>query len=194
MQKAVQKRTLETRSRLLAAAAELVAAQGFSGLRTEEVVKRAGVAKGTFFAHFPDKESLMDHLIGAQLGDYLDAMAVGPAPVTPESLVDALLPMLDFMTCERYLFDVVLRRSGAAAVEEIGPIAETFARFIDIVTGWAARGRFRTDVPPEVLAEGVQAFAIQAMALNFCARYNTMPLRTRLLPYLDAWLCPATQR
>ena len=52
MKKAVQQRTLETRSRLTSVADQLVAEKGFEALRIEETVQAAGVAKGTFFAHF----------------------------------------------------------------------------------------------------------------------------------------------
>ena len=67
MRKAVQQRTLDTRARLTAVAHELVTDKGFEALRIEEVVAGAGVAKGTFFAHFKDKDELMDLLIGERI-------------------------------------------------------------------------------------------------------------------------------
>ncbi|MDA0341119.1 MAG: TetR family transcriptional regulator, partial [Proteobacteria bacterium] len=45
MARAIQKRTLETRARLIAAAEEIIAESGFEALRVEEVVLRAGTAK-----------------------------------------------------------------------------------------------------------------------------------------------------
>src|SRR6056297_1375519 len=68
----IQPRALQTRARLLDAAQEIIAEVGYEGLRTQEVVKRAGVAKGTLFAHFPDKDALMEILIGAKMDAYLD--------------------------------------------------------------------------------------------------------------------------
>ncbi|MCJ8335947.1 MAG: TetR/AcrR family transcriptional regulator, partial [Epibacterium sp.] len=47
MSRAPQKRRLETRAKLLEVAGEIVSEQGYSGLRVEDVVARAGVAKGT---------------------------------------------------------------------------------------------------------------------------------------------------
>ena len=76
MARAVQQRTLKTRARLTDAACQIIAECGYEGLRIEEVVKRAGVAKGTFFAHFHDKDALMDILIGAEIDSYLDRIEV----------------------------------------------------------------------------------------------------------------------
>lgn len=190
MVKAVQKRTLETRAKLLAAAEQIIAAQGYGAMRVEEVVLKAGVAKGTFFAHFSDKDALMERIIGARIDACLDEIAALSTPKNVEDMVSHLMPLLDFMTCERYVLDVIIRHSGAAAKEEIGPIAQTFTRHIEVVAAWIADGPFRDDVPPGLLAEGVQAFSVQAMALHFCDINNGEPMAARLTTYLKAWLNP----
>lgn len=190
MVKAVQQRAIETRARLLDVAGQLVRDGGYEALRIDEVVARAGVAKGTFFAHFRDKDTLMDQMIGARIDGCLDRAEALPIPDSVERVVDGLMPLLEFMTSERYVFDVILRRSGAAALAEIGPIAQTFERQGAIVGGWLAMGPFRRDAPINILVEGVQAFAMQAMALYFCALHNRLPLRARFSPYLHAWLTP----
>ena len=186
-----QSRTLKTRARLIAAAEEVISETGFGALRVEEVVRRAGVAKGTFFAHFHDKDALMDQLIGARIDHQLDRMQAAPPPGSVPALVEALTPLMGLMTCERYVFDVIIRHSGAAALEQIGPIAATFERFITVTAAWIAQGPFRQDADPGLLAEGLQAFVVQAMALNFCALNATRPLEDRLAPYLDLWLMAA---
>lgn len=188
MKQAVQTRTLKTRARLLEVSREMAHENGFEGLRVEEVVQRAGVAKGTFFAHFKDKDALMDLLVGARIDEILDHAAARPAPTTVDQLVARLMPMLIFMTSERYIFDVCLRLSGALAAEEIGVIATTFHRQHSMIVGWLSRGAFRADVSPELLADGVQAFATQSMALNFCALHNNQTVEERFKPYLKAWL------
>ena len=191
MRKAVQQRTLDTRARLTAVAHGLVTDKGFEALRIEEVVLGAGVAKGTFFAHFQDKDELMDLLIGERISTLLDRMAKGPAPRDVEQMARRLMPVVDLMASERYVFDVILRRSGAAALEEIGPIAMTFGRLEEIVGQWLAQGSFfRKDVPIDILVEGVEAFLAQTLALNFCALHRDKPMKDRLLPYLRAWLAP----
>lgn len=63
----------------------------------------------------------------------------------------------------------------------------TFDRHLQIVSRWLDNGTFRHDVPLPILAEGIQAFGNQTVALHFCTTHAAMPLRKRLLPYLQAW-------
>lgn len=192
MKKAVQQRTLETRARLTEVSHTLANEKGFEAFRIDEVVLLAGVAKGTFFAHFKDKDELMDLLIGERIHALLDRMAALPAPRNAEQVVKRLLPVMAFMGSERYVFDVILRRSGAAALADIGPIALSFGRLEEITTQWLAKGTFRQDVPTDTLVEGIEAFVIQTVALGFCALRSHKPMKDRLLPYLRAWLSPPT--
>ena len=190
MARAQQKRTLETRTRLIAASEEIIEKHGFKELRVEEVVLIAGTAKGTFFAHFKDKDALMDLIIGGRIDQYLDKLKEEAAPTTIQEMIEALMPLIEFMTSERYVFDLILRYSGAAAVEEIGPIAMTFDRQIEIFESWLAKTKFRRDITPDLQAEGVQAFMTQAMATKFCALHGAQSVRDRLMLYLNAWLRP----
>jgi len=49
---------LSTKDTLLAAAAELIREVGFDAMTTAAVAKRAGVAEGTIYRHFPSKDAL----------------------------------------------------------------------------------------------------------------------------------------
>jgi AcrR family transcriptional regulator len=60
-------RAVERRDAILAAALDVFAAQGFAAARLDDVAKRAGVAKGTIYLYFADKETLFQELIRAQL-------------------------------------------------------------------------------------------------------------------------------
>lgn len=190
MARATQKRTLETRARLVAAATALIDANGYEAMRVEEVVLKAGTAKGTFFAHFADKDSLMDLIIGAKIDTLLDHLDEISSPQTVQAITDALMPLCEFMTSERYVFDVILRYSGAAHIEEVGSIATSFGRQVAILEKWLTGSTFRPDLSAELAAEGVHSFMIQAMALKFCALHNSTAISDRLGPYLDAWLNP----
>ena len=190
MTEVVQARTLKTRARLVDAAKAVIAETGCGAMRVEEVVRRAGVAKGTFFAHFSDKDALMDRLIGARIDAMLDDLEAHGAPDSAAGITEALLPLMRFMTCERYVFDVILLHSVDFLIKEIGPIALTFERFVSVVAVWISNGSFRQDAPPGILAEGVQSFAVNAMALHFCALHSDLSFQDRLTPYLELWLLP----
>lgn len=190
MTKTVQARTLKTRAKLLSAAGNLIANSGYEALRVEDVVLKAGVAKGTFFSHFKDKEALMDQLIGARLAEILSEIDAGPVPGSASEMVKALMPFIAFATSERYVFDLILRYSGATAIQEIGPIAQTFLQQYELSFKWVTDPNLavRDDIPPELLAEGIGAFLIQAISLGFCALHSSNSVEERLEPYLEAWL------
>src|SRR4051812_32130414 len=60
-------RSAERRDAILAAALEEFAASGFAATRLDDVARRAGVAKGTIYLHFADKDALFQELIRSQL-------------------------------------------------------------------------------------------------------------------------------
>jgi AcrR family transcriptional regulator len=47
----------------LAAAEEVFGEDGFTGASVAEIVRRAGVAQGTFYVYFPDKKSVFEELV-----------------------------------------------------------------------------------------------------------------------------------
>ena len=56
-------RTAERRAAIVEAAMEEFIARGFTATRLDDIAKRAGVAKGTIYLHFKDKESMFEELI-----------------------------------------------------------------------------------------------------------------------------------
>ena len=57
-----RKKTEARREAILDAALEEFAAKGYAGARMEDIARRAGVAKGTLYLHFGDKEGLFNGL------------------------------------------------------------------------------------------------------------------------------------
>lgn len=82
----------DARARVLDAAVELFAAQGYDGTSVTQVINRAGVAKGGFYHHFASKEALLyevyGDLIGRQLAGLDEILARGlPAAETLRALI-----------------------------------------------------------------------------------------------------------
>lgn len=82
-------KTAATRSAIVEAALDEFAAKGFAGARLDDVARRAGVAKGTIYVHFRDKESLFEELVRASLG---------PIVAAAEEMPDADMPLRLFAT------------------------------------------------------------------------------------------------
>jgi AcrR family transcriptional regulator len=60
-------RAAERRQAIIDAALDEFVARGFTATRLDDIAKRAGVAKGTIYLHFKDKESMFEELIRTAL-------------------------------------------------------------------------------------------------------------------------------
>jgi AcrR family transcriptional regulator len=77
----------ETRAKLLDAAAEVFAEQGYDGARVSEIARRAGLSTGAIYAHYPDKAALLAEAVRTHTPDELSALlARGDA----DDMLDAL--------------------------------------------------------------------------------------------------------
>ena len=54
-----QKAAMETRRRLLETAKQMIAEQGFCHVSIDDIVKACGVARGTFYTYFKNKEDIV---------------------------------------------------------------------------------------------------------------------------------------
>ncbi|RKN45546.1 TetR/AcrR family transcriptional regulator [Streptomyces hoynatensis] len=75
--------------RLVAAAVDLFAEQGYDATTVAQIAERAGVTKSTFFRHFPDKRELL--VAGQETLSRLlaEGIAEAPADATPLQAVAA---------------------------------------------------------------------------------------------------------
>jgi AcrR family transcriptional regulator len=73
-------RAAERRAAIIDAALDEFIARGFTATRLDDVAKRAGVAKGTIYLHFKDKESMFEELIRTALVPLIGRLH-GPTPI-----------------------------------------------------------------------------------------------------------------
>ena len=77
------------RSAILDAALDEFSARGFAAARLDDVAKRAGVAKGTIYLHFEDKESLFQELIRSKMSPVVGTLEAAFATDLPlRTIVD----------------------------------------------------------------------------------------------------------
>jgi AcrR family transcriptional regulator len=72
-------RAAERRQAIIDAAMEEFISRGFAATRLDDIAKRAGVAKGTIYLHFKDKESMFEELIRTAIVPLVGRMQ-GPPP------------------------------------------------------------------------------------------------------------------
>ena len=73
-------RAAERRQAIIDAALDEFISRGFTATRLDDVAKRAGVAKGTIYLHFRDKEALFQELIRTALVPLIGRLASPPPP------------------------------------------------------------------------------------------------------------------
>ena len=99
-----RKKTEARREAILDAALEEFAAKGYAGARMEDIARRAGVAKGTLYLHFGDKEGLFNGLAESAFAP-MHALAKeildDKTPTLREKLLRFCGPMLDEQGCSR---------------------------------------------------------------------------------------------
>lgn len=108
----------ETRRRLLEAGTALFAERGLHGVTSARIARRAGVATGTFYLHFKDKETLFREIVFAALRELFarqDRAAAGRVRGSEAELRARTAELLAFAEDNRDLIRVVFGRGGESS-------------------------------------------------------------------------------
>ena len=112
------------RDAILEAAIEEFSARGYEATRIDDVAQRAGVAKGTIYLHFEDKEALFQELVRVMLFPIVGALE---APIPPDMPIRKLLDaFIDLFVREVY---GTKRRAVLRLVMTEGPRFPKLAEF-----------------------------------------------------------------
>ncbi len=80
---AVTDKRAAKREAILAAALDEFSLNGFAATRLDDVARRAGVAKGTIYLYFSDKETLFQELVRSMLSPVVGAVEAAPLTELP---------------------------------------------------------------------------------------------------------------
>ncbi|WP_420964812.1 TetR/AcrR family transcriptional regulator [Bradyrhizobium sp. B120] len=98
-------KSAERRAAIIEAAMDEFIARGFAAARLDDVAKRAGVAKGTLYLYFKDKESMFEELIRTALVPLIGRLTALPTITGP--VRDAVEGF-----AETFMHEVVATRRG----------------------------------------------------------------------------------
>lgn len=178
----------DTRAKLLMAASELFASKGYRQTTVDQIAKKAGVAKGTFFVHFAAKDAAVASLLRTQVKAALrERERVAAAGGNAAARMRAALVALGQMAgASRGLCRAVLAASLES--EEVGGAAETFfgelhAALTEDVRAGQKDGIFDSHTEAPRLASALVATYFGA-ALYFSSRPSA-DLMELLVPLLD---------
>lgn len=186
----------DTRGRLFAAAAQLFSTRGFHEVTVDEIVRLAGVAKGTFFIHFATKGGVITELVRRQTRAALRARdkARGGGPVA--RLRASVTALGEQAAMSRGLSRAVL--AATLASPDVGGSAdalfgEVFAAMIDDARAAQRQKLLAPEPDAETIASTLMASYLGA-ALHFTASPKPRPLNEILGPLVDANLAGFVRR
>jgi AcrR family transcriptional regulator len=155
------------REAILAAALDEFSKQGFAATRMDDVARRAGVAKGTIYLYFADKEALFQELVRAMLGPLvanLDKLRMTDIPVRTalEGFANLFVTGL-YGTRRRDVAQLVI--SEGARFPKLAEFyyREVVERGMTTVTSLLERGIARGEVSNAALARYPQLVAAPAV-------------------------------
>jgi AcrR family transcriptional regulator len=146
-----RERSLDTRRKLVRAAARLWSEQGYDETTVEEICVAAGVGRTTYYLYFESKEQLLLELTHATArGVASDVQAAGEAGTLDEQLqifIDGLVRRME--SVPKSLAALTIRNAVAGVPQKRRPAGD-IVLFDDILTDilWQAqrRGEIRTDI------------------------------------------------
>lgn len=193
-------RSAERREAILSAALDEFAERGFEAARLDDVAKRAGIAKGTIYLYFRDKETLFQELLREMLTPIIGGFeTLGQADIPAKQLAEHMRDVFVHDVFETRRKDVIRlmiaegRRFPKLAEfyyrEILSPIFETLRA---ILKRAAARGEV-----PEALAEFPQLIAAPGLvAIVWTGLFgNIAPLDVRKMmqTHIDILFTPRSK-
>jgi len=185
-------RSEERREAILAAALDEFSSRGFEAARLEDVARRAGVAKGTIYLYFRDKESLFQELIRTMLTPLVGTIeAMGQADVPLPVLADRLADLFVSQVFETRRKDVVrLMISEGRRFPKLAEFyyREVLSRIITAVRTLLERAAARGEVP-DSLVEFPQIIAAPGLVAiiwnGLFERFEPLDVRKMMKTHLD---------
>lgn len=190
-------RSAERRDAILAAALDEFSSRGFEAARLDDVARRAGVAKGTIYLYFRDKESLFQELIRAMLTPLVGTIeAMGQADVPLAVLADRIVELFVSEVYETRRKDVVrLMISEGRRFPKLAEFyyREVLSRIIAAVRSLLRRAAARGEVP-EDFADFPQIIAAPGLVAiiwsGLFERFEPLDVRRMMKTHLDLLLAP----
>src|SRR5262245_24865505 len=180
-------RQAERRDAILNAALEEFAASGFAAARLDDVARRAGVAKGTIYLYFRDKESLFQELVRSMLVPIAGTIETAqmrdvPARVIAETIADIFAREI-FGTRRKDIIRLIITEGARFPKLAEFYYHEVIERVVTALRAMLTRAAARGELSSDALARFPQLLVAPAlMALVWNSMFDRFaPLDIRAL-------------
>ncbi|MEI8254462.1 MAG: TetR/AcrR family transcriptional regulator [Deltaproteobacteria bacterium] len=175
---------------ILDAAEQVASEQGLVGARIEEIARRAGVAVGTLYNYFADRDTLMAAMKAARRAELLAALeqALVSAHGRPfrEQLEVFLHAQLSFYEKHRQFFAVLFGTDGGSARPPNDLLRDIHALAEKLVRRGLREGALRPD--HTALYPGLLFSIVRGAAISELQRKQPAPLTDLVIPLAKLFL------
>jgi AcrR family transcriptional regulator len=186
------------REAILDAALDEFSARGFAAARLDDVAKRAGVAKGTIYLHFTDKESLFQELIRAEMVPVVGSLETAFATDLPlRVIVDQAIEIFVrevYGTHRKQVIRLIISEGPRfPALAEVY-YREVLARVLKAVRGFMRRAFERGELADDSLVRFPQLLGapgiIAIVWSGLFDRFEPLDVRGLMRAHFDRLLAP----
>jgi AcrR family transcriptional regulator len=193
-------RSAERRDAILAAALDEFSIRGFEAARLDDVARRAGVAKGTIYLYFRDKENLFQELVRTMLTPVVGTIeAMGEANLPLAVLSDRIVDLFVREVYETRRKDVIrLMITEGRRFPKLAEFyyREVLARIITAVRSLLRRAAARGEVP-EGLADFPQIIAAPGLVAiiwnGLFERFEPLDVRKMMKIHVELLFSPRSK-
>jgi AcrR family transcriptional regulator len=160
-QPARQQRKAQTREQILAAARELLLADGFHGFSMRKLAAKVHYTATAIYFHFPDKEALLGELVEREFIKFREAFNRTSKIADPiERLRKKGLTFVEFALTQPDAFKFLFMNTQVEAFPKVGliergnPAQDCYAFLRSTIAESLAAGRFRPELrDPDLIAQ-----------------------------------------
>ena len=166
------KRSTDKRERILRAAIKVFARKGFYATRVSEIAKAAGVADGTIYLYFENKDAVLVSIFEDRITKLLaflrtESERADGFEAKLRTVVEVQLGLLEGQRDLAEVITVNLRQSSRLLKQYAAPL---FTEYLELIASVIADGQregvLRADVSPRVVARGLWG-ALDGIALTW---------------------------
>jgi AcrR family transcriptional regulator len=194
-------RSAERRDAILSAALDEFSARGFEPARLDDVARRAGVAKGTIYLYFRDKESLFQELIRSMLTPIVGTIealgeADAPLPVLAERIVELFVREV-YETRRKDVIRLMISEGRRFPKLAEFYYREVLSRIVAAVRSLLRRAAARGEIPESLVdfPQIVAAPGLVAIVWNgLFERFEPLDVRKMMRTHVELLFAPRREK
>lgn len=185
-----------TKQKIYESAKKLFSSKNYREVSVDEIVKMAGVSKGTFYVHYPSKDALVTSLLEDHVAkvdtDYRNFINSYPKESSTEALFLSLIAKIADVLMD-IGYDMMQAIYHAQITKDVDTRAVTnysrgiYIMFSQVLERGIKRGEFKSDMPLDILTKHFM-MAIRGITYEWCIRHPDFEYKEEALAHFKLLL------